>query len=233
MPEIKPLKIKVMNNKILIVSIFMLICSLGHAQKTKQVLLASINSKYEGETKKGLANGEGKAWGETDIYEGEFKKGYPHGDGSYVWGNGNKYTGEFSKGEMDGKGELTILSADKSTSKIQKGYFKDDEYIGLYEDPYKIISEGGARNVHLEKKAGTLNELSFEVFANGAQLSSGILAIRDKNNTLIKTIAGVKTMTDINFPLEQVEVSFRFDNINYKVIFDLYQEGTWKVVISV
>lgn len=122
----------------------------------------------------------------------ELFKGYPHGEGVYIWGNGNKYTGEYSKGERDGKGELRIKRKDNLPDSIQLGYFKDNEYIGIYKEPYKIISEGGVRNVSFDKKAGALNQLCFEVYSNGVSVSSGKLKIQDKNNTLIETIGGSK-----------------------------------------
>ena len=219
-----------------ILSVLMLIFSFGFTlqqePEKKQVLMESIDVKYEGETKKGLAHGKGKAFGESDSYEGEFRKGYPHGEGTYTWGNGNKYTGQFSKGKKDGKGELIIKGTDNTVT-IQTGYFRDNEYVGLYKDPYKIISDGGVRNVDFQKKASTLNQLSFEVYSNGVPVSSGILNIRDKNNTMVETIAGTKTLTNANFPLERVEVSFTVNKLSYTLIFDLYEKGNWNVVITI
>ena len=52
-----------------------------------QVLLPQIAGSYEGECKKGLAEGMGKAQG-IDFYEGYFKKGYPDGHGKYAWKDG-------------------------------------------------------------------------------------------------------------------------------------------------
>ena len=57
-----------------------------------EVIPDDIKGTYDGECKKGKANGFGKAVG-TDTYEGEFKKGFPHGKGTYTWGNGNIFTG--------------------------------------------------------------------------------------------------------------------------------------------
>ena len=195
------------------------------------VLLKSINKTYEGKTKKGLAHGKGKAFGEKDRFEGYFKKGYPHGQGTYIWGNGNKYTGQFSKGKMNGKGELIIKHSNGLPDEIKTGYFKNNEYIGKYKDSYKIISESGIRNIDFNKKGGQLNQLSFEVYSNGQRVSG--LTIQEKNNTKIDNIGGYQTMTNINFPLERVEVSFSSNGINYNLIFDLYEKGNWQVVITV
>ncbi|WP_405291796.1 hypothetical protein [Algibacter sp. Ld11] len=224
-----------MNLKQLSIVILTLVFSFSNAQKTKKnpVKVDAINSKYEGETKKGLANGKGKATGTEDSYEGAFKKGYPHGEGTYTWANGNTYVGEFSKGSLNGKGKLIVLKADKSIDKIEEGYFKDNEYIGLYKDPYKIISDGGVRNTIFQKRSGELNQLTFEVFSNGVAVPLNKLEITDLNNSLVQVINNLKTISNINFPLKRVQVRFSIDNANYDLIFDLYQKGNWHLTISV
>ena len=202
-------------------------------EKKKAVKMESISLKYEGETKKGLAHGDGKAWGEADQYVGTFKKGYPNGTGVYTWGNGNVYTGEFSKGQRDGKGEFRIKRGGNLPDSIQTGYFKDDQYIGIYKEPYKIVSEGGVRNVDFQKNAGALNQVRFEVYSNGSPVPTSLLKVSDKNNTLHEEIGGTLTLTNAVFPLERVEVSFRVDKISYNLIFNLYEQGNWTVVITV
>lgn len=84
-----------------------------------KVLVDEIAGDYSGECKKGLANGMGKAIGESATYEGEFRKGLPDGDGTLAIKDGRKYTGEWKNGEIYGFGEFT--GAD---GKVQKGYFK-------------------------------------------------------------------------------------------------------------
>ena len=202
----------------------------SYSQKTKKaVKLEAISLIYDGELKKGLANGNGEAKGNEDTYKGEFKKGYPHGEGTYTWGNGNIYVGEFSKGKMDGKGKLI----NASLKIAQEGYFKGNEYIGIHKDPYEIITDGGARSINFQKKGGNLNQITFELFSNGVPISSGVLNIRDNNNTLIETVNGYKTLTNANFPLERIEVSFSVDKATYQIIFNMYQQGNWHVIISV
>lgn len=196
----------------------------------KAVLLKKIAVQYDGETKKGLAHGQGKALGEEDSYEGTFRKGYPHGEGVYIWGNGNKYTGEYSKGKRDGKGELRIKRGDNLPDSIQVGYFKDNEYVGIYKTPYKIFSDGGTRNIEFQKVLNSFSQVSIEVYANGKNVG---INTQDKNNTLVERISGVSTLTNATYPMERIEVSFSVDRVSYKVVFDIYEKGNWKVIINV
>jgi hypothetical protein len=84
-----------------------------------KVMVDAIAGNYTGECKKGLADGMGKAVGESITYEGEFKKGYPNGEGTIIFNNGIKFTGELKNGEVYGFGELT-----GTDGKVQSGYFK-------------------------------------------------------------------------------------------------------------
>ncbi len=106
------------------------------AQDNCKVLLETISSQYDGDCKKGLADGAGTAKG-TDTYTGEFKKGLPEGTGTYTWANGDVYEGEFKKGLKEGQGTKRIKQSD-GTIVEQKGFWKKDEYIGEYESPYEI-----------------------------------------------------------------------------------------------
>jgi hypothetical protein len=96
----------------------------------------SLRGAYTGDCKKGKANGKGKSVG-IDVYEGDFKAGLPDGSGTYTWSNGNSFTGQFVKGVKQGKGVLTIKKPDVQDSVVE-GYWKNDAYIGKYEQPYSV-----------------------------------------------------------------------------------------------
>ncbi len=83
----------------------------GFSQYNCKVLVENLNGQYNGECKKGLANGEGSAKG-IDTYVGNFKKGLPNGFGVYTYENGSNFIGKFRKGLKDGYGlQNTITEA--------------------------------------------------------------------------------------------------------------------------
>ena len=74
------------------------------------------------------------------TYVGEQKNGQPEGKGVLIDTIGNVFKGSFKKGKKEGYGELTIKNAIGKDSTLV-GYWKKDQYVGLYEFPYKIISK--------------------------------------------------------------------------------------------
>jgi len=108
------------------------------AQETCNVMMPSIAGKYEGECKRGKANGNGKAEG-TDQYQGEFKDGFPNGKGTYQWKNGDAYVGVWLNGKRDGEGSMSYKKEGKADSLVT-GFWKKDVYVGKFEKPYKIYS---------------------------------------------------------------------------------------------
>jgi hypothetical protein len=218
-----------------IILLFTLMFSLSHisyGDNDHKVLSPDLNQKYEGKSKKGLAHGKGKAWGEKDYYEGSFKKGLPHGYGIYKWGNGTIYKGNFVKGKMDGEGELLIILP-SGKQEIQKGYFKKNEYLGKYKNPYKVISQQGIQKVVFrENRLGDINEVKIKVYSNGQLLSSS-LTISDLDNTITENMGEGVTLTNVQFPLKRVEVSFNSGRFSHMLVFEIYKKGNWEVIISV
>jgi hypothetical protein len=98
-----------MKNIVFITVVFLVFCSSAYGQFDCKVLTNNLEGQYNGECKKGLANGEGSAKG-VDTYRGEFKKGYPNGFGVYTFKNGSNYIGHFRKGKKDGYGLLNTIS---------------------------------------------------------------------------------------------------------------------------
>ena len=126
-----------------------------------EVEMETIKGNYEGDCKSGKANGKGKSVG-TDTYEGEFKSGLPNGKGKYTWANGDWFEGWWQKGKKDGSGTMHFRSntADSAVS----GFWKKDEYIGLYERPYEIRSKGTATSVDVSlNKNDKRNEITISV----------------------------------------------------------------------
>lgn len=122
-----------------------MVCFCLFAQKTEgPVLKKELAGKYEGQLKKGLANGEGTAVG-TDSYTGHFAKGLPDGEGTYSFANGDVYKGSFSKGFFSGKGKLTYKSAARDS--IVEGYWEAGKYVGEKPIvPYEVSNKTGSVN---------------------------------------------------------------------------------------
>ncbi|HUH34047.1 MAG TPA: hypothetical protein VLZ28_08825, partial [Daejeonella sp.] len=98
----------------------------------------ALSGSYDGECKKGKANGNGKAQG-TDQYEGEFKDGLPNGEGVYQWKNGDTFSGAWIAGKRSGKGDMTFKRAGKTDSLVT-GFWKRDVFAGKFEKPYQVMS---------------------------------------------------------------------------------------------
>ena len=139
------------------------------AQENCKVLLDSIAGQYNGECKKGLAEGQGTSKG-INMYVGEFKKGLPNGTGKYTWANGTVYDGQFKNGLKEGKSVLTIHMPD-GRERVQTGYWKKDAYIGEYENPYVVTSRTSGilsvRITPIENKAGEGDVLIIQIAHKG------------------------------------------------------------------
>ena len=221
-----------MGKKIILLLSISALSGIIYGNNDCKVLAPNLNKEYKGECKKGLAHGQGQAWGDDDTYQGYFKKGYPHGKGTYTWKDGSTYTGEFSKGKMDGEGELTIVDA-SGNKQVKKGFFKKGIYIGISKTPYKIISQQGIRSINFQENSANLNEVRLNIFNNGSKFIPSDLTIRDDNNTIVETRNGTVTLINAQFPLNRISVSFSIDSINYQLIFDIYKAGTWEIMISI
>ena len=123
---------------ILLCAILLLSSSFCFSQKC-EVLLVALKGTYEGDCKKNKADGNGTATGE-DSYTGSFKNGYPDGRGKYTWKNGDWYDGQWKKGKREGKGSMFYKEKDTKDS-LLTGYWKNDKYVGKYEQPYIVYSK--------------------------------------------------------------------------------------------
>jgi hypothetical protein len=188
-----------------------------------KVKVEALQGSYEGDCKKGLANGHGKAVG-ADTYEGEFKKGYPEGKGTYTWANGNVFAGEFKKGLKNGQGTLTL----KETGTKTEGYWKDDIYIGLEKNPYKVFQK--APNVIKMRfvRSGEGQNIVFEYYKGGKLTTPGGMALREMEGTygnVIKT--GQRfTIQNVTFPFRAIVTS------PFSMDFKITQKGNWKVLVD-
>lgn len=125
------------------------------------VLKKELTGNYDGQLKRGLANGKGIAIG-IDSYTGRFSKGLPEGEGTYSFANGDVYKGSFSKGLFSGKGILAIKRAEGDS--IVKGYWEDGKYVGeKLIPPYEISNKTGSVNPSIIR-SGDGNKVEIAVF---------------------------------------------------------------------
>ena len=104
-----------------------------------KVLDPNFSGVYTGECKNGKASGQGKSVGKY-TYEGEFKAGLPEGKGQLTDDLGNVFNGNFKKGKKNGEG-ITNFKTAQGKDSIVNGFWKNDAYIGLYENPYTLVKK--------------------------------------------------------------------------------------------
>lgn len=154
------------------------------AQDQCAVLMKSIGDRYVGECSKGLAHGEGEAWG-ADHYRGGFKKGFPQGKGVYFYSDSSVYEGMWLKGLRHGTGKYTFMY--KGADSIQEGQWVDDKFIGKKEDVlgYRMISQRAVERYRVYKISDG-NEIRVHL----RPLNSGTL---DVTNLQITGSSGIET----------------------------------------
>ena len=214
------------------------------AQTTNcEVLMENLKGQYNGECKKGLANGEGAAQG-IDSYHGSFKKGYPHGFGVYEYLDGSNYIGTFKKGLRDGYGIMNDMSsgnliqyygvwvADKlAIPNDARGLYKVDKLVG----PSQIIPDVVRGNEYE-------NQIFIEFTENGAptktatiksfEISSGEY-VENIDRTLNRTIqfTNIKEFPvklKLNYIYKQID--WRKDDGELEVT--LFVPGVWTIKLE-
>lgn len=204
--------------------VILMTLSLSAIAQNCEVKLESISGNYEGDCKKGLANGKGKSVG-TDTYEGEFKKGFPNGPGVYNWANGDVFTGEFKKGLKEGKGMLT--SPNKTPL---DGYWLDDDYIGKESSPYKVMNKAPTvSKITVKRKSADKNQIDIIYQQLGRKVSYDDIKVSNQVGNFGSLVQNkyVKAIQAVVFP-------FRF-MVNSDDNFDIQisQPGHWEVTVDI
>tara|TARA_R110001583_G_scaffold43208_1_gene137439 strand:+ start:10270 stop:10947 length:678 start_codon:yes stop_codon:yes gene_type:complete len=220
--------------KILLSVLFVLIgFTSAVAQEKAKVLQPNLAKIYQGETKKGLAHGEGEAQG-IDSYIGNFKKGYPQGKGTYTWNNGDFYIGNWYKGQRNGEGEYHTKFENRDT--IYAGIWKKDKYIGkrtilpmvTYKSSvdrylFRRIGEGELITIHFKQNGGTNTSIT-SLIVDG---DSGIEVTKDNcicfENFVVPFKCSLRYTTDNK--LQETSYEVRFD-------FEITQMGNWDLVLN-
>lgn len=213
-----------------------------YAQEECKVLVTEIAGKYEGECKKGKAEGQGTATG-TDEYTGSFKGGYPEGKGVYTWKNGNVYDGMWAKGKREGEGRMVIKREGKADS-VVTGFWKRNEYAGKFAKPFTIHN----RTNHIAKvEVRKGKESSRTIMIEVASTSGGIpnmngsaspkiditeIILAKGNYTQVQHVSSttkgsIKKLMDVTFPFR---ARIRFGT--QEVDLEIQEEGNWNAIIG-
>jgi hypothetical protein len=183
-----------------------------------KVLQKSIADSYNGECKKGLADGYGKATG-LDSYEGEFSKGLPSGKGKYFWSNGDVFEGHFKKGLKEGSGKLKYNRP--SADSVLTGFWKNDNYMGLFENPYTILEKTSPVNRIIVRKIGNS--------PNDILIQGEMEMLREK---------GVNSRAFNGTGFDNVQFPFTADmeanhaNVPFSFKLIIFEPGRWEIVIN-
>ena len=178
--------------------------------------LTSLSGEYNGDCKKGKANGYGMARG-LDQYVGEFKKGLPNGKGVYVWLGGNVYAGGFKDGKMHGYGELRqvrLSENDHLKVHIQEGYWENGKYKGektsaTSTNAFKILKKQNARRINVSRM-GDGN--SIEIEPERISYPESLVVNSSSGSVIMNYLSYTSTrIEDVNYPVT-LRIQYRPDN---------------------
>jgi len=206
-----------------------------NGQSECKVLLPGIAGSYNGECRKGLADGKGEAVG-TDSYTGDFKKGLPDGEGTYKWASGAVYTGQWKKGLRDGKGSYSFIVNEKDS--VQNGFWEQDVYMGAEQIiPYAITFKTGVTRASFFKQGTDDNFVSFKFARTGGGNAFNIAGLTMQGSSGSESVTtAFSGFLNTSFPFEG-KVKFQAPNLlntvinNYEMRFVINQPGDWVVTI--
>ena len=221
--------------RVILITIFFSIFYIGAVCQSNEgpVLKKELIGKYEGELKKGRAQGKGTAIG-RDSYTGRFYKGLPEGEGIYTDSEGNKYKGSFHNGIKDGKGELILKGTVKDS--VIVGYWASDKYIGKEKkDPYEISNQTGIVTARLFNN-GPGNNIEIGILdpVNSTYLSATIFLI---GQATARTSYGKYFYDDATFPVE-FDIQYTCSNklktatIANTIRIKINQPGNWVITLK-
>lgn len=148
----------------IIMIFFALLFSTTHlSSQSCQVSVDSLKGQYEGDCKKGKAEGKGTAKG-ADTYTGHFKNGYPHGQGKYTWKNGSWYDGFWENGLFEGQGTLSKINNKPDSTILLTGFWEKGKFLGKHGKPYIVnLLTNNISDVNVRKLNSTKAEITVTV----------------------------------------------------------------------
>lgn len=232
--------------KITSLLVLIFVCSLWtHAQFNCKVMVEALQGQYNGDCKKGLANGEGSAKG-VDTYVGSFKKGYPHGFGVYTFANGSTYIGNYRKGLKDGYGLLNTIT--EAGDRMQDyGLWLADSLMAP-NDPkalFRVKNRKGIKVVDpkLNRDKSVKNQIwiNFQidgvtdksVVVSKATISSGKqMDTRDRALDTLVAFEDIETFP-VTFTLEyEIRKTNQFEAVECFAEITLFTAGLWEINLN-
>lgn len=228
-----------------IVSLFTLavLAVFAFGQNDCKVLVEELQGQYNGECKKGLADGEGQAQG-VDKYIGNFKKGYPHGYGVYFYQNGSSYIGNFKKGQRDGYGLLNDMS---SGSKVMHYGLWVAGNLAIPNDArglYKVENFKGVKMVipSVQMESAYQNQIFIEFTEKGVPTKTAIIRdyeissgeyVDNQDRTLNREIQFdnvTKFPVTLKLRYKYEQIDWRNQDCEFEVT--LYTPGRWTIKLE-
>ncbi|MDH5365761.1 MAG: hypothetical protein OEW67_02175 [Cyclobacteriaceae bacterium] len=200
--------------------------------KNCKVIKIGIEETYEGECKRGLANGNGKATGELGTYVGLFKKGMPNGLGKLTYSNDHYYEGKWKYGKKHGEGVL-VYPADSTV----RGFWEEDVYIGEYPSPYKIVSQYGSAKISIRKVNDTGDNIEIIFIRNGMKTQQDVVQLMTQNSSGVLQEGQFLGFQNVVYPFDgriecQVKNLMHTSNNIISLVYKIYEKGKWQVVIN-
>jgi hypothetical protein len=117
---------------------------IGYYKEKWEGLVSKENkdiTKYSGEIKNGLPNGQGTlTFPDGEKYVGEWKDWEKNGQGTFTFHNGDKYVGEWKNEERNGKGIKTTTDGGKYEGEWKDGY-ENGQGTQTWSDGTKWVGE--------------------------------------------------------------------------------------------
>jgi hypothetical protein len=201
-----------------------------------KVLLKELQGEYNGDCKKGLADGKGIAQGEH-RYEGEFKKGQPHGEGKYIISETDYYVGSFKKGKRTGFGKHFTIKDGKNI--IVEGDWKNGQFVDK-EDKFVTVNKSEIKRVSYIFKGDAISgsgENKIHIYLRRGQIDARAMV----NGLFMSGSSGYK-IDGTNYGFGNAEfpftgkIKFNVSSAHYVPVscsleFKLLKEGNWDVFI--
>ena len=207
-----------------------------------KVVMESLNGRYAGECKKGLAHGKGEAKG-LYRYVGNFKNGLPNGKGIFYYGD-DFFDGNFQDGIREGKGEMHFIK--NGADSVVKGYWSADEYRGKVYKTYQTDATSKFDRVEISPSSESGNRLTIEISTTSNDFSDGLGSPRPsislaelmsvKLNSLIKQVSYTESAIKYTctFEITEFPITLRGVLSNGRDFnLELYKSANWTLRIFI